>query len=53
MPTQYVVKIDDDIKPDVLQYAEAQGVQPYEWIEQLIRKFCRPEEETTAIKPKH
>ena len=44
MPTKYVVEIKEDILNDVLEYAKAQKVEPYVWIEQLIRRNIKPED---------
>lgn len=41
---QFVVEVKEDIMPDVKEYAEAQGLKEYEWIEWLIRKNCRPDD---------
>lgn len=40
MPTKFVVEVGEDIIRDVREYAKAQGVQPYEWISQIVRISC-------------
>jgi len=51
MSTKFVVEIKEDILKDVLEYAEAQGVEPYVWIERLIRRNVSSGKEYRCSEP--